>query len=162
MINTKQVHDRRALRFEELNAAVADAELLADAERRGTLRAAGNWTLGQALGHLAFWANAPYDGYPEMGQPPWFIRMLLPLFKSRFLNKGMPAGVRIRGVPDGTFGTSLVGTDEALFAMRAAFTRLSLQAPTRHNAIFGHMTHADWIKLNLRHAELHLSFLHPS
>jgi len=160
MINTKKVRDRRKLRFETVEDALRDADALAAAERRGTLRATGNWKLGQALGHLAFWANAPFDGYPDMRKPPWFMRVLMPLFKGRFLNKGLPAGIHIPGVPNGTFGTDFMATDQGLAKMRSAFERLAKQSPTRPNPIFGEMPHEDWLKLNLRHAELHLSFFH--
>jgi hypothetical protein len=68
--------------------------------------------------------------------------------------------VILPGVPGGTFGIEMLGTDKGLGAMRAAFQRLAKQAPTRPNVIFGSMSHADWLKLNLRHAELHLSFFH--
>ncbi len=161
MINTKKVSDRRLLRFATLDDAVRDAEALAEAQRRGTLRCVGNWTLGQAVGHVAFWARAPFDGYPAMPQMPWLLRKLLPLFKYGFLNKRLPAGARIPGVPDGTFGVEPLAADEAVAQLRTAFGRLARQSPTAPNPIFGEMTHDEWIKLNLRHAELHLSFLHP-
>jgi Protein of unknown function (DUF1569) len=161
MINTKKVRDRRKLRLESLDEAVRDAEALAEAERGGTLRVTGNWTLGQTIGHLAFWASAPFDGYPTMRRPPWLLRLLSPLLKPVFLNKGLPAGVRISGVPAGTFGVDVMPTDEALGRLRAAFARLASQAPAGPNPFFGPMTHDEWIKLNLRHAELHLSFFHP-
>lgn len=161
MIDTRRVKDRRTLRFENFDQVIADAQSLAEAERGGTLRATGNWSLGQAIGHLAFWANAPFDGYPDMPKMPWLMRKLLPLFKNRFLNKGMPVGVRIRGVPAGTFGTEPMETDQALAALRSALGRMASQQPTALNPIFDHMTHDEWIKLNLRHAELHLSFFHP-
>jgi hypothetical protein len=161
MIHTKWVKDRRKLRFESLDDAVRDAAALVDAQRRGTLRATGNWALGQTLGHLAYWANAPFDGYPDLPRPPWFIRLLLPLMRNGFLNKRMPAGVVLRSVPGGTFGIDAMTPDEGLAKMRAAFARLANQVPTRENPIFVKMSHEDWIKLNLRHAELHLSFLHP-
>ena len=161
MIDTKKVADRRRLRFEALDAAVRDAEMLADAERGGSLLATGNWSLGQAVGHLAFWARAPFNGYPAMRQPPWLLRKLLPLFKNRFLNHKLPAGARIPGVPDGTFGVEPLATDAALEELRREFFRLAKQAPAAPNLIFGPMTHEEWIKLNLRHAELHLSFFHP-
>jgi Protein of unknown function (DUF1569) len=161
MIDTRKVTDRRQLRFASLEEAVRDAEALAEAERRGTLRSVGNWTLGQAIGHIAFWARAPLDGYPEMPQMPWLLRKLLPLFKNGFLNKRLPAGGRIPGVPAGTFGLDLLATDEALAQLRTAFERLARETPTVPNPMFGELTHEEWIKLNLRHAELHLTFFHP-
>jgi Protein of unknown function (DUF1569) len=161
MINTKRVRDRRKVRFETFDEAIADAEMLAAAERNGTLRALGNWTLGQAIGHIAYWADAPFDGYPKTPPLPWLLRVLLPLLKNGFLNKKLPAGARIPGTPDGTFGVDVLPTDEALGRLQSAFDRLAKQKPTRLNPVFGEMTHAEWIKLNLRHAELHLSFLKP-
>jgi hypothetical protein len=162
MINTKKVSDRRKLRFESLDEAVRDAEALVVAERRGTLRGTGNWQLGQTLGHLAYWASCPFDGYPDLPRPPWFVRLLMPLMRKSFLNERMPTGVVLRGVPGGTFGIDAMSPEEGLAKMRAAFDRMAKVAPTRENPIFVNMTHEDWIKLNLRHAELHLSFLHPA
>jgi hypothetical protein len=158
MINTKKVRDRRKLRFESVNDALRNASALAAADARGSLRALGNWTPGQTLGHLAFWASAPFDGYPDMPRPPIFVRALLPLLKKRFLNNGMPAGVYLSGVPGGTFGIDVMPIDEGLAKMQFAFERLGKQAPTIPNKMFGRMSHDDWIRLNLRHAELHLSF----
>ena len=161
MINTKHVRDRRKLRFENVDAAIADAEALASAEARGAMRATGNWTLGQSLGHLAFWASAPYDGYPDMRRPPLLMRLFMPLMRSYILNKGMPAGIRIPGPAAGTFGTDVMSTEAGLAVLEKAFARLAAQAPADDNPVFGRMSHEDWLKLNLRHAELHLSFLHP-
>src|SRR5437660_4033975 len=62
IVDTRHVKDRRLLRFETFADAIRDVELLADAERAGTLRAAGNWSLGQAVGHVATWARFPLDG----------------------------------------------------------------------------------------------------
>jgi uncharacterized protein DUF1569 len=162
MIDTKKVKDRRRLRFETFDEAIRDGQSLAEAERRGTLRATGNWTLGQSLGHVAFWARAPFDGYPPAPQPPLFVRVLIPLMKNRFLNKGLPVGVSLPGVPGGTFGIEPMGTDQGLADLRAAFDRLSRETPANPNPILDKLSHEDWIKLNLRHAELHQSFFHPA
>jgi hypothetical protein len=161
MINTKKVRDRRALRFESVDEVLRDAELLADAARRGTLRAAGNWTLGQSLAHLATWINMPYDGYPEMPQPAWWMRMLRPFIQWWIVNKGFPAGVRIAGVEGATFGIEPCGIDEGVGRLRAALNRLAREAPTKASPVFGPMTGEEWVKFHLRHAELHLGFFHP-
>ena len=42
------------------------------------------------------------------------------------------------------------------------FGRLESQVPTRPNPLFVSLTHEEYIKLNLRHAELHLSFFHAA
>ena len=160
MINTKKVTDRRQLRFESLDDILRDAESLVAAERTGRLRATGNWTLGQALGHLAFWIDAPFDGYPEMKTPPWFMLKLIRLFKNGFLNNKLPAGVRLPNVEAGTFGVDELPADEGYAALQASLDRLRSQTPTTPNPVLGEMSREEWIKINLRHAELHLSFFH--
>lgn len=162
MIDTRKVTDRRPLRFESLAAAIDDAERLAHAERRGTLRTTGNWTLGQAIGHLAFWARAPLEGYPGMSRAPWFIRLLVKPFKNWLINKKLPAGGRIPKVPGGTYGIDVLPTDEAMELLRTAFARLERESPQVPNVVLGPLTHDEWKKLNVRHAELHLSFFHPN
>lgn len=158
MIDTKKVKGRRSLRLESLDAALAEAERLSQIESQGKLVARGNWTLGQAVGHIAYWAERPYEGFPTLRPMPWPMRMLLKLMKGRMLNKGMPVGVKIPGVPDGTLGIDPMPTGAAIARLRDAFTRLSIESPTTPSPLFGRMTHDEWIALNLRHSELHLSF----
>jgi hypothetical protein len=160
MVDTRKVADRRSLRFSTLDDALRDAESLASAARNETLRATGNWTLGQALAHLAVWANMPFDGFPPMPRPAWWMRLLRPVINWWIINKGFPAGVRIEGAAGGTFGIEPCEVDEGLDRLRSAFRRLANEAPTHTSPAFGPMTHEDWIKFNLRHAELHLGFFH--
>ena len=61
---------RSTLRFESLDEVLAEAERLSVAERNGTLVRAGNWTLGQTLGHLATWCRFAFDGYPPEVRAP--------------------------------------------------------------------------------------------
>lgn len=161
MIDTRKVKDRRALRFDSLETALADAAMLAEAEQRGSLRSTGNWTLGQALGHLAYWARAPFEGYPDVNTAPWYIRVIARPFKGYLLNGKLPAGTRIPKAPEGTYGIDLMETEEGLSRLREAFGRLSKESPSVPNVVFGKMSHNEWIQFNLRHAELHLSFFHP-
>jgi EAL domain-containing protein (putative c-di-GMP-specific phosphodiesterase class I) len=84
---------RRVLRFQSVAEALAEAEQLAQAEADGRLKSLGNWTLGQALGHLATWANFANDGYPQIVVPPAPIRLMARLFKNHVLTKGMKPGV---------------------------------------------------------------------
>ncbi len=160
-IDTGRVKGRRTLRFATLNEAMAEAERVVAAEKAGSLERLGNWSAGQTLGHLAAWMSFPYDGYPPGFGAPWFIRVLLKLQKKKFLNGSLPAGVRIPHVPGGTLGTESMSADEGLARYRRAAARLEAGAPTCDNIVFGPLTHEEWTKLNLRHAELHLSFLVP-
>jgi hypothetical protein len=156
LIDTKRVQ-RRELRFRSLDDLEAELSRIESAERRGVLRTLGNWTPGQILGHLATWVGFTYEGNPL--RPPWLIRMVLKGRKGRYLGEGLPAGVRIPKVPGGTLGTDPLPFDEGLVRYRTRLEQLRRETPVRPNVIFGPLTHEEWIRLHLRHAELHLGFL---
>ncbi len=155
-INTKQVK-RREVRYESLDDALADMHRLAAIERDGKLEVLGNWSLGQAIGHVATWAEFAYMPCP-LPRPPLFVRVMMPLLKNRFLNKGLPAGVSIPRVEGGTLGTEPIPTSAAIEKFATVADRLKREAPTQPSPAFGRMTQAECIKLQLRHAELHLGF----
>lgn len=160
-IDTKHVQ-RRNLRFGSLAEVIAEAERIAAADRAGNLTRLGNWTPGQILSHLAAWASYPYDGYPsELGKPPWIIKVILKLKKKQFLNGSLPQGVRIPKTKHGTFGMDDVTTDEGLARLKKALNRLDAAPPSTPNVIFGPISHDEWRRLNMRHAELHMGFLKP-
>lgn len=159
-VNTASVADRRLLHFTSIDEAVAEADRLAAAERAGTLTRVGNWTLGQALGHLAAWAEYSYTGAPL--KVPLPIRLMLRLGKKKFLTQPMRAGVKIPKTPGGTLATDVLPLDEALLRFRSAMERLKREVPTAPNVIFGQLTHEEWVQLNLRHSELHLGFFRPT
>jgi hypothetical protein len=144
------------LRFDSIDQALAEVDRLVEVERAGRLRRLGNWTLGQALGHLAAWAEYSYTGTPL--KVPFFIRWILRLRKQKFLYGPMRAGVKIPGVAGGTLATEVMPLDEALGRMRRVMARLKSEPPTALNSIFGTLTHEEWIAIDLRHAELHLGF----
>ena len=158
LINTSQV-PRRKLWFHSIEELQQELDRIEAAEKSGTLKALGNWTPGQILAHVSAWIEYGWDGYP-IGAPPFFIRWLLKLVGRRYLRKGMPAGVRIPGVEGGTKGQELTSTDVGLARLRKALGRLKNGELAVHDSPgFGPMTHEDRILFNLRHAELHLSFL---
>ncbi len=160
-VKTGKVADRRTLRFRDFSELWADVESIAEAERTGRLRRIGNWTVGQILTHLAAWVEYSSNGYPPELRAPWFVRLIMRFQKRKFLYDRMPAGVEIPGVPGGTLATSDAPTPDAMQRLHAAWERLLREPPRVKNLLFGEMTHDEWIQLNLRHAELHLSFLRP-
>jgi len=159
-IDTGAVKSRRKLRFKSVEDALAEAQRLADAERKGQLVQLGNWTLGQNLNHLATWTEFAFTGTPL--HPPFFIRWILKFQKKKYLTGQMRAGVKIPNVENGTLGTESASTDQALPRYCAAMQHLAREIPEKPNVIFGRLTHDEWIQLSLRHAELHLSFLQPA
>lgn len=154
--------ERRALQFSSIDEILKDVERILAAERAGTLRHTGNWTLGQILGHLAAWINYSWDGYPPEATPPWLIRVAIKLFRNRIINHAMTPGLRLGRTPGGTLGTEPYSTEEGARRYREALTRLKRgEAPRFHSPALGRLTEDERLALNCRHAELHLSFLHP-
>lgn len=158
-VDTARIAEVRVLRFETPGAMWAEVERIVTAERAGGLKRTGNWSVGQTLGHLAAWIDFAYEGYPV--RPPLVLRWVLRPFKKRFLRGPLPRGRRIPGVKGGTLGIEERSTEDGLARLRAAWSRLEAGAPAGPNPIFGRMTHEEWVALHLRHAELHLGFLHP-
>lgn len=149
---------RRKIRFGTIDDALADAERLVAAEREGRLTRCGAWPLGRALGHVATWANFAFDGYPPQVRAPLLVRLICRLLRNRILASGLTPGVKLARIPGGTLGLEDMSADEGLARFRAALERVRTSAPPRPNPVFGPLTHQQWIQLNLRHAELHLSF----
>jgi hypothetical protein len=159
MIDTAKVHDRRRLHFESFDDLVAEVDRLVAADAAGTLRCAGNWTAGQTFGHLATWINFYFEGFPF--SVPWFVKLFLRAKKQAYLRDGMPPGVRIPRTENGTYGTEPLTTAEGAGRLRAAVARLRFEPARFDSPAWGPMSLEERIILNLRHAELHLGFLHP-
>jgi hypothetical protein len=152
---------RRRLQLADLGALRAELDSLERAEADGRLRAVGAWTPGQVYGHLAAWINFAFDGYPPELDPPGWIKFFMRFAKKRFLRGPMKPGVRIPGITNGTLATEPLTSAVGLERLRAGIARLEREAPPRPHPIFGAMAHDEWMQANLRHAELHLSFLAP-
>ena len=151
----------RKLRFDTYEQMWAEAQRIGAADRVGGLRCSGNWSAGQTFGHLATWIDYGFDGFPDTLRAPLWLKLLMPLIKHRFLNVGMRRGVYIPRVPGGTLGIEPLSVDEGLARLQRAWTRLLAAPPPHPSPIFGKISHQDWIKGNLRHAELHFGYLHP-
>jgi hypothetical protein len=155
-VNTSKVVGRRELRFSTLDEMSAEAERLAAAKN---VRALGNWTLGQALGHLAAAMNMAVDGAKI--RPPWFIRMMGRMFKKQVLKKmsagyNLPANAAKDLIPPSTLSTS-----EGITRFRTALARLKTTPNRAPSPFLGPLTREESDRLQMCHAELHLSFFVP-
>lgn len=149
----------RKLRFESIGDCLAEVRRIVEADREGRLRTSGQWTPGQNLAHIAAWIEYAYTGFP-VKPPPAPIRWFLRLRLRSMLAKGLPKGVRIPGVKEGTAGMDKMSTADAAERLRTALQRLESSEKAEFDSpAFGPMTHAQRIQLNLRHAELHLGYL---
>lgn len=158
-MSDESVRNWRKLRFESIDDCVAEVRRIMEAERSGRLRATGKWTPGQVMSHVAAWIDYAYDGFPV--KPPFFlVRWILRSRRNHILTHGMPRGVRIPGLKEGTTGMDNLPTHDAAKRLMAALQRLASSEPAVHDSpAFGHLSDKDRIRLNLRHAELHLGYL---
>ncbi len=151
--------NRRLMNLASVDALVAELDRIEAAATSGTLRTTGNWTAGQILAHLAAWIEYGDVGYP-VKPPPFFVRWILRLMLRKILRDGMKPGVRIPGVAGGTTGADPMDTIAAIRRYRKAIPRLTTGlVPVFPSPAFGELSFDDYVKLQLRHAELHLSFL---
>lgn len=155
-VKTDQVAGRRTLRFESLADVQRDAETVSWRPAK-TL---GNWSVSQIIDHLARSIQAGFEG-PQVWAP-WFVRYLIaPVIKPRLLSKGMPAGFNMPK----KMTHFMPGDDPNLAVSLQELTnwvdRLKAECPPLGHPAFGKLSHADWIRLHIRHGELHLSFIVP-
>src|SRR5882672_6309800 len=118
-VNTSKVQGRRELHFGNLDEMLADADRLAAAPRLGQL---GNWTLGQALGHLAHTMDMAVDGATT--RPPWFVRLMARMFKRHVLKKMRPGYSLPPNVAKDLISLPSVTTEEGSRRFRTAVARL--------------------------------------
>jgi hypothetical protein len=136
-------------------------EVLADAERlvRAGAATTGNWSLDQILGHLAVAMEKSIDGLP--GKLPWYVRLIgRYIIKRRILQQGMKPGFKLPAEAE-EWAVPAPGGDAhaALERLRRAVGRLQSDATRFPHPVFGPMPAAEWDRLHLRHAEMHLSFV---
>ncbi|CAN5701716.1 hypothetical protein BH11PLA1_BH11PLA1_08540 [soil metagenome] len=150
---------RRTIRFISSAQALADAATLAAADSAGTLSQTGNWSLGQALNHVAAWMTFALDGYPVAAPPELAARARAA--RTRAFGQGLMAGFSIPGVPGGTAASAPCATACALAALQSAWARFERETPCHPHPFFGDLTPDEWLALQLRHSELHQSFFFP-
>jgi len=162
-VNTKAVAERRVLRLESIADIETDLEALTRAERAGTLRHLGNWPAGSIFEHLGRAVQCSFEGFDGFTFPLW-LRIFAPLVKTRMLNAPFPTGFNLSKDSDKKAWKSGVGFDEGLTFYRSQLARVwpdgkASTAMLHRHPSFGKMTPDDWVKYQLRHAELHLGFL---
>jgi hypothetical protein len=154
-VNTKQVPNRRKLRFNSLDDIERDVEILAAAREVKTL---GNMTAGQNLAHVALTMTCSLDGFP--GGVPALLRFIVRLFlKRRVLTKPMAPG--FKSPPKVKMVPPPVPLEEGIAQMRAAIARLKKESQRSPSPLLGPLSVQEWNDLHCRHAELHFSFLIP-
>lgn len=154
--------ERRSISYATFDDLARDLDALEAAHRAGTLRHTANWTAGQNLEHCAILMECALDGFPS--NAPWIIRTLARALFLRAALSGKPAKAGYKLPKQASF---LIPSDSATFEngiarVRRVIERLRAGERFAHpSPIFGTLTHDQWTSLQLGHAALHLSFLHP-
>jgi hypothetical protein len=155
-VDTRQVAERRMLRFAAMREILADAEAL---DAGGDVRATGNWTPAQIVAHVAELIRLSLDGFTEKAPLP--LRLLgPPLIRVMGLQRPWKPGIKVPK-PFATLSPPPeLAWEEALTALRTAIGRVEGGARmTARSPIAGRLAHEQWEQLHCRHAELHFSFL---
>ncbi len=152
-VNTKEVKDRREIRYANLDELLAEAQRLAT----GPHHVIGNWTYAQILDHLAEAFTGSIDGFSF--KAPWPMRIVAGLFmKKKFLRDGLPAGFAVPPKAANLMPGD-VTEEESLEKLRQAIERLKSTDQRSTHPFFGKLSREESDEFQLRHAELHMSFV---
>ncbi len=152
-INTKKVTGRRKLRFENLDALLADAEAMAS----GNARTIGNWSQGQIYKHVGGFMHDCIDGIDFT--LPWYMRVVGRLARGWVLTHTPPAGFQLRGSAANALIPPPVDLEEGLGILRDGVRRLQTETQRHASPLIGRLTADQWNQVHCRHAELHFSFI---
>ncbi|MEM9166706.1 MAG: DUF1569 domain-containing protein [Planctomycetota bacterium] len=158
--NTRKAF-RRDLAFDSLEQLEVELDRVRRAQHEGTLRTSGNWSAGQALGHLAKWMGWYLDG-----RFPFTALMLLRVagkaLRKKIIQTPFKPGLKFKpktgdlgGDPDYSFEEGWDRLQNQLDRLRAGES-LACDTP-----LVGPVTHEEGLRIQLHHFALHLSFLHP-
>ena len=155
-VNTKEVTGRRQVRYNSYDDLLADAERLA----AGNVRTLGNWSYGQILAHLTKAFDSMIDGHTFM--MPFPLRLFMKFtMKKKMLADAIPAGFQIPKKASSVL-PGPTNTQEGLELLRKAIGRVKTESTRTPHPAFGAMTSDEWDAFQLRHCELHMSFVVPT
>ena len=156
-VNTKKAAHREQT-FNSLDDLQAELDRIREAHERGALRTTGNWSIGQILQHLATAWKMGLDGVDF--KAPLLLRAVCMPLRNRLAHKPTPRGIRLRGK-----SKSLEPQAEVAFENGWADLERTL-ARVRHgerldkpSALFGRMSHEQWMAMDLNHSAMHLGFV---
>ncbi len=157
----KSEPEKRALKFDNFDAMLAEVETL----KNGGYTSNGNWTLGQACGHLADWMRFPMDGFPKPPLPMravfWMMKITVaPGMKRKILAEGFKGGLPT--APETVPDAKSFSDEEGIAQLREAVQRLSAwDKELIPSPLFGPMDKEMQTRVSLLHAEHHLGYLEP-
>ncbi|MCX7420982.1 MAG: DUF1569 domain-containing protein [Planctomycetia bacterium] len=155
-MSAKTSSSRRSVRYSTLSDIIQDAEQLLSSHHT-----VGHWTFGQICQHLAKTMNCAFDGFGF--QAPWFARWIIAAFvKNSLLIKPMRSGFQLPERGKAILPDDNISNEEGLRQMSLAIERFSHEVPTAPHPFLGKMASEEIVQLQLRHAEMHMSFIVPN
>lgn len=160
MINTKTA-PRRELAFHCTGCLREELARIEEAERSGTLVHTGNWSPGENLDHVARVWEYALDGFPPEAKANLVIRLVARITKGRMTSgRTLPAGFGFGSAASYMAPRAGCTVAQGLARLRAVIDRLDRGERMSHpSPAFGPMTHDEWMRLHLAHAQLHLGFI---
>ncbi|MEL6106439.1 MAG: DUF1569 domain-containing protein [Planctomycetota bacterium] len=150
-VNTKQVIGRRVVRYDSYAVLLEDARALAVS----TIETRGNWSYGQILVHVALSLDSSIDGVGFVLPAPMRWTMTL-LMKRKFLDKALPPGFK---TSEAYLPPSDSSVEHGLSLLQQAVDRQHQESHRASHPAFGRISEREWTDFNLRHAEMHMSFV---
>ncbi len=149
-LNTKKVQGRRKVRYESLDELLADAQRLS----KSKVRTLGNWSQGQIYEHVARSLDSSIDGAGFSLPAPvrWAMTLLM---KRKFLKQTLPAGFKTSA----EFTPAETSVEQGLASLQTAIERQKQESERAPHPGFGNIGREGWNDFNLRHSEMHMSFL---
>ena len=153
-VDTKRVDGRRDIQYSSFDEFLEDARRLAEIPHRTV----GNWSYGQILHHLTLSLHGSIDGFGYSDF--WLVRLLASIFfKKKMLESGMPPGDKIAKKMQ-RLEPHEIPVDDAIEQLAIAVERFKINPKRAPSPIFGKLAPTEANQLQLRHAELHMSFVH--
>lgn len=150
---------RRQVEYHCFNCLRKELDQL-EAAGEENITTTGDWTPGQIVQHVGEVVTRSIDGFDF--KTPLFVRMMRPLLRAKLKGKALPSGVKLKGGSAALVPPASTKLSDAIAHMRKELDRAEQQKMSADSPIFGRMTHADWVDMHCRHAELHFSFMNPT
>ncbi len=148
-INTRKVEGRREVRYKSLDDLLEDARRCA-VDGSTTI---GNWSISQIYQHLTEVLHARIDGFPSSGF--WPLRLMARIFfKHKMLRHGLPPGYN-----NPRLKPADIPIADALAQFVTAIERFQANPERAPHPWWGAFTSEEAVQFQLRHAELHMSFI---
>lgn len=147
---------RRKLHFDTLDDALAETERLAEGEVETT----GRYSYGQILDHMAKVTDT-VTGELVLPPAPLPLRIAIRMARPIMIRNTLPAGFKLPSKTQSVLWSSEdVDVATGLQRWKEAIDRYK-NGELQPHPVFGKMTREQHDQIQCRHAELHLSFVHP-